>query len=131
MASTTRKRHRMRCRKAKCYARFTLPRAPELYVRAVRCPVCRGTAVRSVEQERRKEMAQRVTHSCAAYPFPHERGTLRMCTFHPARLRGERPTEEEFAAHEKLLGQPRSAWQFGGDTPTDLERYAAMPEAPF
>lgn len=125
--STTRHRHRMRCRVTTCRARFTLRKAPELYVHQVRCPVCRSGNVRSVEAERRRELAARDTCWCRQYPFPHERGTLVMCPFHPDRLAGLAPTEEEQLQHEKTLGRSRTAWSFGGDEPTAEQQLAAVP----
>jgi hypothetical protein len=56
----------------------------------------------SVELERRREMRQRKANGflchCAYYPFPHKRGTLRMCLGHPLAAVDPSPLEEQYYA---------------------------------
>lgn len=100
-----RKRHRMRCKKKECGARVTLKKHPDEYVRPHQCPRCGRMTLRSVEEERRREIAK-VRCTCAAYPFPHARGKMRFCHFHP--LAAVQPTIDEFEQYEACLATPRS-----------------------
>jgi len=114
VTSKTANRHRMRC--YSCYyhkrgsGRFTLKRHPDLYVRMVKCPVCGTTNVKSVEADRRREMAASSTCDCNPYPFPHKSGTMRMCINHPLVLMGVDPTEEEISDYQGCLDTPRSGF---------------------
>lgn len=106
---TCAKRHRMRCGHGKqgCYARFTLRRHPDQYVRPVRCPYCKSLNVHSVEKARRAEQKKQDTCYCGNYPFPHRKGSLRMCMHHPSIH--EEPTDEEKDDYYRCMDTPRSA----------------------
>lgn len=101
----------MRCNRLHCQKRFTLRRHPSEYRRAIRCPGCGTDAVRSVEGERRRWIAK-ASCRCIGYPFPHRRGSLRMCIFHP--LSSVEPTEAETEEYRQILeGVGRGDWQWG------------------
>lgn len=113
MTSTTANRHRMRCYKCKrnckyCSGRFTLKRHPDKYKRTVKCPCCKNENVYSVEDERRAELARQERCICNNYPFPHNKGTLRMCEHHP--LARVEPTEEEMHEYRACLETPRTGF---------------------
>lgn len=84
------KPHRMRCNACRSLrtgsrsGRFTLPQAPDAYVRKPSCPHC-GEKIRivSVEHQRVAEMAKRDLCRCGGLQFPHARGTHKRCTHHP------------------------------------------------
>lgn len=82
---TNHPRHRMRCSQGSkgCGARFTLPRRPELYKRPVRCPFCGCEDLQDVEAARRVETDNEDRCFCNSYPFPHRKGSLRVCVHHP------------------------------------------------
>lgn len=105
---STRRRHRMRCSHRKCRTTFTLKRHPDQYKRPPRCPCCKSLCVHSIEGQRRRALAKQDTCRCAAYPFPHRAGSLRMCVAHP--LFHVEPTVEEIHAYESLMQTPRSGW---------------------
>jgi hypothetical protein len=102
-------RHRMRCARSKrgCGRRFTLRQPLSRYRRPVRCPYCRSTQVFDAEKERRADQLRQATCFCAAYPFPHRRGSLRMCSRHP--LNGQDVTDEEHEQYQACLATPRSS----------------------
>lgn len=104
---TCRNRHRMRCGTGKngCGARFTLRRHLDLYARAVKCPYCKSLHVRDCEKERRDEQSRRNLCRCDAYPFPHNSGSLRMCSENPDK---NEPSEEEIQDYYGCLETPRS-----------------------
>lgn len=106
--SSTKGHHRMRCRDYTCYKRVTLKRHPSEYKREPRCKFC-GGELRSVEMERLRELAKKDTCYCNAYPFPHQKGTLRMCDHHPQI--NEQVTEEEYQDYLSCLSTPRTEWQ--------------------
>ena len=101
-------RYRMRCSRGAsgCGRRFTLRRHPDLYQRSIRCPHCSSDVVINIEQERRNEAKQKAICHCYNYPFPHEKGTLRMCIHHPKA--GQNPTDEEYYEYQRCLDTPRS-----------------------
>jgi len=111
MTTTTAKRHRMRCNacrrsaKGDASARFTLRRAPHLYVRAVRCPVCKSDDVVSIEAIRRRELAKQEPCECGVYPFKHRAGSLRFCAQNPRATEPE--TEEDMYQYEACLRTAR------------------------
>ena len=106
MVSTTRtKRERYRCSDKSCLTRFKVLRKR---VRPPRCPVCGSTKVYSIEDSRRRQADRQDTCECTRYPFPHKRGSLRMCEYHP--LIGVEPTEDEIADYEACLATPRSSF---------------------
>jgi hypothetical protein len=121
---TNAKRERMVCRRCEAeYARarrrkidplpfrgrYTLRRAPELYViaRYRNCPVCGSSNVRSDESNRRREMIKRLaTKKICHVLFPHEHGTLFGCECH-----AKHPddwTEDEYRQAEGMLATKRS-----------------------
>lgn len=112
MTSTTRARERMRCNHRACRTRFTLKRKLDTYVRPVRCPACHSSKVSSVEGERRREMAARNARGelcrCAAYPFPHTAGSMRMCERHPQAE--QNPGDDEIEDYRACLETPRSGF---------------------
>lgn len=133
MASTTSKRHRMRCNACRAAGRgsgrFTLPRHPDLYVRAVKCPACGETErLSSQEKDRKLELERRPSHSCSAYPFPHKPGTLVMCVDNPERVLGFATTEQEQEEYRSTLDTPRSAFDWGVDDEFDLDADDFEPE---
>lgn len=89
-----------------------LKRHPSQYKRVVRCPTCKSDDVVSVEHLHRAQMRKRAESGmlckCTAYPFPHERGSLRMCDHHT--LADVDPSEDEWRDYEACLATPRSAW---------------------
>lgn len=108
MASTTARRHRMRCSRGAggCGRRFTLRQDPALYERAPGCPSCGSHRVHSVEAARAREIAAQERCRCGSYPFVHRQGSLRLCVHHP---RFDEPlTREEQADYERCIGTPRS-----------------------
>lgn len=125
--STTATRHRMQCGKRQCRKRFTLPKHPKYLKDKPTCPKCLTDKVHSVEKHRRDELKKQNTHSCPAYPFPHRKGSLIMCSFHPRRLQGIEPTEQEIEEYEGTMSRDRTAFSFGTDVPTLKD----LPEAPF
>ena len=105
-------RWRMRCLRCKAdpskgSGRFTLPKHPSDYKRGVSCPSC-GERIRlqDCEADRRRELAKQITCRCSGYPFPHRRGSLRFCEYHPSYLL--EPTEMECLDYEACLATPRS-----------------------
>lgn len=97
----------MRCGVEKCRTRFTLKKAPHLYKRRIKCPTCGDYfKVRSVEAERQRELAKQDTCRCSAYPFPHRKGSMRMCDHH--RLRDVDITDDEYREYMYCLETPRS-----------------------
>ena len=102
--STTRNRHRMRC--SSCTQRFTLKRAPAEYKHPPKCPRCRSRLVYSCEAARRRELAKQDTCRCAAYPFPHRAGSLRMCWRH--KLADVAVTDQEWLDYQAVIETPRS-----------------------
>lgn len=111
MASATAKRHRMRCGHRMCWRRYTLRKHPDKYVRPVKCPHCGNRKKQySVEGQRRRELQKRKEKRlqcyCNRYPFPHQKGSLRMCDHHPAKT--VEPTEEEYVQYQQCLETPRS-----------------------
>lgn len=101
--------YHMRCSRGKkgCGTRFTLAKPPWRYKREVRCPFCSTGHVLDLEKQRQAEFEQRNRHVCAGYPFPHEVGTLRMCSEH---LLIEEPlTYEEQCEYDQVINTPRGA----------------------
>lgn len=108
MPSTTRHRHRMRCGVEKCRHRFALSKHPVEYVRAVKRPACGDHLhVRSIEAERQRELAKQDRCLCSSYPFPHRKGSLRFCDYHP--LKAVEPTAQEWEEYEGCMSTPRSS----------------------
>ena len=107
MTSKTRyNRHRVQCTNTHgCGARDVLKKHPDEYKRRPRCGVCGGN-VYSIEKARRNELTKQDTCYCLPYPFPHKRGSLRMCTGHP--LADAEPTDEEWEQYQECLQTPRS-----------------------
>lgn len=106
----TANRWRMRCGVEKCRHRWTLRRHPAKYKRKPKCPRCGDVIrVRSVEEERRREMAKRKETGrfceCGGYPFPHEKGSLRFCEHHP--LFHVEPDQIEVYDFEACWATPR------------------------
>lgn len=97
----------MRCGVTACRHRWALKKHPDQYKRSPKCPKCSDvTKVRSIEMERRRELAKQITCRCSSYPFPHRQGSLRFCEHHP-RI-DEDPTMEECLDYEGCLATPRS-----------------------
>jgi hypothetical protein len=103
------RRWRMRCCSGRkgCGSRFTLKRPLREYIREVRCPYCKSKNVRDLEMERRREVNKNKC-TCKGYPFPHRRGSMRMCDHHPKWIAGVDPTPEEIAAYDQVMRTPRS-----------------------
>lgn len=95
----------MRCGVETCRHRWTLRKHPAQYKRQPRCPKCHDTIhVRSVEEERRREMAKRKKTGrfceCGHYPFPHDKGSLRFCAHHLLMLADTEPEQIEIYDYE-------------------------------
>lgn len=116
----------MRC--SRCHTRFTLKRKPD---DTVRCPHCKASTVYSCEAARRREIAKQVKCLCSGYPFLHRRASLVGCLFHKDRLLGIPLTEDEEQHIAGTWARSRTAWRFGADSPTQQDKYNALPEAPF
>lgn len=103
----------MRCSRGRdgCGRRFTLKKHPDQYRRTVRCPYCKSYNVTDVEAARRAEQARKDTCRCPNYPFPHTKGTMRMCDHHPLVLAGVDVTEIEYGDYMACLATPRSDWR--------------------
>jgi len=111
------KRHRMRCRDCHrksrknpgscCSGRYTLPRKPEKYRRLsyTYCPCCGSSNVVSVETARRNETLKKDTCHCNFVPFPHGKGQIHGCEFHPS---VDNWTEADQEQYENMLRTPRS-----------------------
>ena len=104
MTSRTRHAERFRCNVCRTRWRHRKKRKTE-----PKCPYCKETIrIRSIEQERRRELAKQDACHCNAYPFPHRKGTLRMRHHHP--MIDVEPTDEEIYDYEACLATPRSGW---------------------
>jgi len=101
----------MRCSRGAlgCGSRFTIYKLPEQYAKWPKCPHCGSRETHSAEKERRAEMKRRIMAdrlcTCNPYPFPHDKGTLRMCLFHP--LAAINPDNQEIDAYQCVLDTPR------------------------
>ena len=105
MTSKTRFSTRVQCRNNKCRTRDRIKKRLEEYKREKRCVVC-GGPLRSIEAERRRELAKQETCYCGPIPFPHREGSLRFCEHHP--LVDVEPTDEEWEDYEGMCMTPRS-----------------------
>lgn len=110
-----RRRHRRRTGKD-AFTCYTLKRHPLAYKResSTKCPVCGSLDVVSIEHIRKRDLAKRKERGdhcqCNAYPFPHQKGSMRMCDHHPKILADEEVTEEEARDYQACLETPRSGW---------------------
>ena len=126
MASTTNKRHRMRCNACRAAGRssgrFTLKRHPDLYVNGAKCPACgEKNRISSQEKDRRTELERRPSHSCENYPFPHVPGSMRMCTEHPEYILGFEPSDDDKRNYQGVIDTDRSEPQYGMPDQFDIE----------
>ncbi|KKL51245.1 hypothetical protein LCGC14_2297390, partial [marine sediment metagenome] len=95
-----------RCKNDKthqCSGRFTIKRNPKDYKRPIKCPCCGETERIVSSEESRRRWIAKTKHSCNAYPFPHRKGTMRMCEEHPKVIAGVEPTEEEWLDYQSCL----------------------------
>ena len=103
-ASATRFRERMRCIDVpKCGHRFTLKKRPYAG-QEFQCEMC-GGRTRSVEKERRREMAKRENCECIAIGFKHQKGTVLGCDHHPKPF--EDWTSDDHRQYQEMLKTPR------------------------
>ena len=99
------------CRKkegpAPVRGRFKLRKPLRAYKRPVKCPTCKSENVRSIEKERRREYEKRDICRCAPIPFPHLKGSITGCDYHPAGH--EREWDElDQAKYEDVIRTPRT-----------------------
>lgn len=105
MTSKTRYSHRVRCCNRTCRVRYRIKKHPKEYVKRPVCEICGGSLC-SIEKERRVELAQQDRCFCIAIPFPHRKGSLRLCEHHVHA--NEEPTAEEWQQHQYMCETPRS-----------------------
>ena len=80
-----------RCRN--CKSHFSFRRPLQDYARQRRCPHCGSTNIRYDEYEWNRRLKRR-QHVCRCYgvPFPHRKGSIVWCVYHPTG-----PLEEDYA----------------------------------
>lgn len=102
--STTRYRHRVRCtRPSICGHRMTFKKKP--IVADLSCPMCGGN-VRSVEADRKREMAKQDTCYCHGIPFIHKKGSILGCHHHPKHP--DDWTTDDDRQYQSMMEVPRS-----------------------
>lgn len=97
----------MQCSRGKdgCGSRFTLRQRPELYKVAPRCTKCGSTVIYSVEEIRRRELANQERCTCQNIPFPHRKGSIKACVHSPHF--NEPWTQEEEHQYQMMIETPR------------------------
>jgi len=95
-----------------CSARYTLKRHPLAYKResSTKCTTCGSLDVTSIDAITKRARAKQHICRCCAYPFPHRRGSMRMCVDHALMLAGTEPTEDETRDYQRCLETLRSGW---------------------